>query len=266
MHVRMLVGKPWGQESRQCQPCNHESQPHRAHIKEKKWFCCYQLIARLIERAFFPLPHPPLLAVSPTPTNHWTGWGWDFLLVCVIGSSQCVPSPVRAGSRPKAACLDMWVHCRLWASTNLTGRFLLTFPHGYMHTWVEFILPLLFATATFAYNPQPLSCGAPGEADIVPVVAACLLFLTRTQKLGKKKKKMSLMKGKQACLQWYFSGQFRLLWKPEKAVIANVCSPPPDHLYTRRSNTDSGQLWKQLEEENRKRHLRSDKCGPPQLI
>lgn len=166
-------------------------------------------------KGIFPLPHPPLLAVSPTPTNHWTGWGRDFLLVCVIGSSQCVPSPVRAGSRPKAACLDMWVHCRLWASTNLTGRFLLTFPHGYMHIWVEFILPLLFVTATFAFNPQPLSCGAPGEADIVPVVAACLLFLTRTQKLGKKKKKMSLTKGKQACLQWYFSAQFRLVWKPE---------------------------------------------------
>lgn len=150
---------------------------------------------------FFSLPHPPFLAVSSTPTNHWTVWGHDFLLVCVIGSSQSVPLSVRPGSRPKAACLDMWVHCSLWASTNLTGRFLLTFPHGYVHIWVEFILPLLFVTTMFAYNPQPLSCGAPSKADIVPVVATCLLFLTLTQKLGESGKKMS--------------GQVRLVWKPE---------------------------------------------------
>lgn len=194
---------------------NCVSQPHRENITEKKWFCCYQLIAHLIERAFFLSSHPPLLAVSPTATNHWTVWDRDFLLVCVIGSSQRVPSPMWDGSRPEAVCFDMWVHCRLWASTNLTGRFLLTFPHGYVHIWVEFISPLLFVAATFTYNPQPLSSGAAGEADIVLVVAACLLFLTVTEKLDKKTKKMHLMKGKQACLHCYFTGQFWLMWKPE---------------------------------------------------
>lgn len=33
---------------------------------------------------------------------------------------------------------------------------------------------------------------------------------------------------------------------------------PPNHLYTKRSSTDSGQLWKQLEEDDKKRHLRGN--------
>lgn len=172
---------------------NCVSQPHRENIMEKKVILLLSVDCPLDWKGILS-SHPPLLAVSPTPTNHWTVWDHDFLLVCVIGSSQCVPSPMWDGSRPKAVCLDMWVHCRLWASTNLTGRFLLTFPHGYVHIWVEFISPLLFVTATFTYNPQPLSSGAAGEADIILVVAPCLLFLTVTEKLDKKTKKYILWK------------------------------------------------------------------------
>lgn len=58
-----------------------------------------------------------------------------------------------------------------------------------MHIWVEFILSLLFVSATFTYDPQLVSCGTPGETAVVPVVAACLVSLTLTQKLGEKKKK-----------------------------------------------------------------------------
>lgn len=229
---------------------NHVSQPHRENIKEKKWFCCYQLIVQFIERTFLSLPHPPFLVVSPTPTNHWTVWGRDFLLVCVIGSSQCVPSPVQADSRPKAVCLDTGLHCRLWASTNLTGRFLLTFPHGYMHIWVEFILPLLFVMPTFTYDPQP------------QLLLNVFFFLT----LGYwAKKDMSPDERKTGLFALIFNRQI-LIVKVWISCKSQCLLPPPnprslpDHLYTRGSSADSGQLWKQLEEEDRKKHLRGDNC------
>lgn len=171
----------------------------------------------------------------------------------------------------------MWVHCRLWASTNLTGRFLLTFPHGYVHIWVEFISPLLFVTATFTYNPQLLSSGAS------PSCCCMSSFPDSDWETGQKDKKNAFDERKTGLFALIFhrpiltyvkawiSFNSQCLFSPPHP---NPHPPPPNHLYTRRSSTDSGQLWKQLEEDDRKRHLRGNAMrwsiihlrGPPQLI
>lgn len=66
---------------------------------------------------------------------------------------------------------------------------------SHFSTWIRAHLSRIHITTAlchryvYIYNPQPLSSGAAGEADIVPVVATCQLFLTVTEKLDKKTKK-----------------------------------------------------------------------------
>lgn len=147
----------------------------------------------------------------------------------------------------------LWVTCRLWATTNLAGGFPLTFPHGPMHIWVEYISPLLLVNTAFSCNPQPLSSSVLSWGWYCPSCCCVLPVHDRNSEI------LSVKYKKTQHLFIYFlhwQGQLQVMWKPGLAVLA------PDHLYSRHSSAHSPQLCKQLGavEEDRKGHLFPDNC------